>query len=204
MILSFFVVAFFIFSYHFLRNGYPWKAYGTTVARVIWALSFTIGYALLALPSPDVITGGLFAALQFLAMLIPHAAFQNMGTWPTPQKSWTAFFLPTKTIAEWSAMSPFAKTRYDFWGMLSVGVTRAIIVFGVSTAVLVFTGGETLLAVPAAIVAAVSQPVAYLVGKYVPFSIWNTPAKSSAWGEIGVAVSWAISLIVYVGFFVWF
>jgi hypothetical protein len=203
MIIFLFVAAFFVFSYHFLRNGIPWKDYGTTVARLIWAASFALGYTLMAVPHNYItvgMAGIVFMITAFLAMLVPHAFCQNMGTWPTPQKQWPAFFMPTLTAAEWTAMTPFARTRYDFFSMMGVGAIRAVIVYGITTIVLLAFGKATIWAVPAGVVTALSQPVGYLIGKYVPFSMWSTPAKSASWGEVMVAIGWAVSLAVYCAF----
>jgi len=208
MIIFFFVTAFLIFSYHWLRNGFPVgsSAYGTTSARLIWAASFTLGYVFLAAPAVNIPLVALLFILQFIAMLIPHAAYQNMGRWPSPQKDWPAFWMPTLTQAQWDGMSSCARTTYDFFGMLSVGVFRGVIVYGLSSAALYgaglflpSVGGPILLAAAAAAIAAVSQPVAYLVGKFVPFGIWGTPAYSAGWGEIGVAAGWSASLAALVG-----
>lgn len=122
------VAALFVFAYHYERNGNP-IAWGQLFSRVFWAASFAFGYIALATPDISWFSVGWLFIGSFIAILVPHAWVQNMGSWPTPQKRWPGFFLPTLTQMQWVDMGPALRTLYDFAGMFSVGLVRGLIVF---------------------------------------------------------------------------
>ena len=78
MIVLPFIIALFVFAYHYERNGNP-EAIGNTLERVLLAITFGIGAAFLSFPDLR------FHALiwltigSLLEIYIPHAFAQNMG-----------------------------------------------------------------------------------------------------------------------------
>lgn len=186
------VAALFVFAYHYERNGNP-IAWGQLFSRVFWSAAFAVGYVALAVPDVSWLTAGWFFIGSFIAILVPHAWAQNMGSWPTPQKRWPGFFLPTLTQMQWVDMGPALRTLYDFAGMFSVGLVRGLIVF----APLLFLGAGFISVLAAVFVTAISQPLSYLIGYQIPFNMWNNKPKSSEWGEFLVGLGWLAALSTY-------
>lgn len=183
-----------------LRGG-GWVALGSTTAcRIIWAAAMVAIYALVAYPShwPWYAVYLPFAA--YLSMLVPHAFAQNMGSWPKPQKEWPAFFLPTATDEQWAALPLWARVAYDFGGMAGVGFCRGIVVFGIYLAILLPVGISAFLAAMPYLglamgVITILQPTAYLLGKFMPFTVTQSlHAHSSEWGEFFTGAAWALAL----------
>lgn len=137
--------------------------------------------------------------LGYLSLLVPHAAYQNMGRWASPQKTWTGFFLPSLTATQWAAMTDFERTDYDFGGMAGVGFLRGMIVFA-PYAILCYFLGDTegiARAILALVGITVLQPVAYLAGRFTNLSITSSlPADSAEWGEFWNGAAWSLALSI--------
>ncbi|CAM5999272.1 unnamed protein product [Sphagnum balticum] len=130
--------------------------------------------------------------LAYAFMLVPHAYAQNIGRWPSPQKKWPSFFLPTLTDAQWSALSQWKRAGYDIVSMASVGFIRGMIAF--APGIVLYPVINALLA---AVTIGVLQAASYFVGWYVPFTVTSSLKKhSTEWGELGTGFSWAIALSV--------
>lgn len=101
-----------------------------------------------------------------------------MGRGAAPQKKWPSFWLPTLTQEEWSA-SNFLRTTYDFLGMASVAFLRGALVFAPILLVAYLQGGALPIGgvVRATGVLTIGQPLAYLLGWYVPFSLGTSLEK---------------------------
>lgn len=173
-----FVLAMLVFSYRWLRNGIPLKS-GNFLSRLFWGLGFALSYILMSLPDTNVWVAVLYVPLQFLAMLVPHAWVQNMGLWPSIQKRWPGFFLPTSWPQVWVPGSVTA-TLHDFLGMAGVGLFRGLIVF-LPTALV---GASLTYIVAAVAITMLGQPMAYLIGRFV----------KPLGGEFFVGVAWALTI----------
>jgi len=136
--------------------------------------------------------------LAFVAMFVPHAAYQNMGRWRSPQKTWPAFFLPTLTQIQWTSMPMAARTLHDFLGMMGVGFFRGLFVFGSYTAMWGLFPHDILpVCWKSILFFTAAQPLAYLIGKFTPFTITaSLPAYSSEWGEFFSGAAWVMALVL--------
>lgn len=184
------ITAFFVFMYHYERNGNPWPI-GDTFERLLWALVFALGCPILgwvhgAPPIPSI--AAMFFVTQFIAMLIPHAFAQNAGfrviTWA--QQPWTKWW---PGAAFYYVKNFFAQ---DFLGMMCVGALRGAIVFLPTIAL----GASPVGAIAAAVTTMLWQPCAYWLGYRTPWTMWTNTANSSRWGEFFVPIGWAVALAV--------
>ena len=185
------VMALFVFLYHYERNGNP-ASLGDTVERILWSIGFGVGAAFLS-DFHNLPLAGLYTVGAMLEIYVPHAAYQNMGSWAVPQKTWPGFFL--KNIATWVPGSP-AAIRHDFLGMMGVGFFRGLIVFVPPLVLSIWlplhaTVVGSLLGWA---ISTVGQAGAYLLGRYVPFALFTNPARSAQWGEFFIGVIWALAL----------
>lgn len=177
----------------FISFGSNWPG------RAIFGASLWADYLGPKLATFDLYYGLAILPLAMLAMLVPHAYAQNMGRWPTPQKGWPAFFLPTLTDAEWAALPGAFRTLYDFFGMAGAAFFRAAIVFGPSLLSAHLQHGQIdpTGVLRASLVLTFGQPLAYVVGWNVPFSIGGSLTKySTEWAEFLNGVVWAIAVAV--------
>jgi hypothetical protein len=182
-----------------IRGGGWFTLANAFVCRIIWGGALAFAYDVLVLPSSQFVLAPIFVLTGFLSMLIPHAFCMNIGRWPTPQKSWCTFFMPTYTPAAWAALSPLKRAIYDTIQMAFVGLYRGLIVFGA------WMGAEIVLGHPltifsgiaAALTVSVLQAFGYVAGWYVPFTITKSlTAKSSEWGEFFNGIAWGAALAV--------
>ena len=174
-----------------IRGG-GWFTFGSNVpCRILWSFSL----ALAALSRGASLYEGLaLVPLAYASMYIPHACYQNMGRWATPQKSWPAFFLPTYNQTEWTSLSLFKKTLNDFIGMGTVGFLRGLLI---SAPFAVF--GHLFSAIALLTIITIGNPIAYLLGFYIPVTITSSLVKFSAtYGELltGMAYGVAICLAI--------
>ena len=193
-----------------LRGG-GWVALGsTTICRLIWSAAMLAIYLVVAYPTGAPWYSLYLVTAAFCSMLVPHAFAQNMGTWPNPQKRWPAFFLPTLLDSEWSSMPMWARVLYDFGGMLGVGFFRGLIVFGAF--VLFWVGGHkgvggyadlgdligaSLRQSYAWATITILQPMAYLLGRFMPITITSgLVARTNTWGEFFNGAAWVIAMAV--------
>lgn len=189
------VIALFVFAYHYQRNGNP-LSIGEFFSRCFWSGSFAVGYVSLAGLHANLWLALLYGLLAFIANMVPHAFAQQMGRETAPwsllalSKRWPAAWLPSVTQAVWDGYSLAKKIRRDCYAMLSVGVVRGAAVFLPG----VYLGEHLLPAVVAAVVTAVMQPLAYLLGYITPFSMWGNSPRSSEWGEFYIGIGWALAL----------
>ncbi len=187
------VCAFFVFAYHYERNGNPVNL-GDFLSRAVWAFVFSAGYIILALTNTQsfVLAYLLFAA--FVAILIPHGFAQRMGnrdnTWQEATGSWQKYW-PGYWVV-W--IKNLSNLQQDFLGMLSVGILRGFVVFAPT----LFLGTSFIGVLAAIVTTSLGQTFSYYVGWKFPLSIWGNTAKSSEWGEFFVGVIWAISLSLFV------
>ena len=199
---QFFNSAMCAFAYRIRGGG--WFQFGSDIpVRIMWGFSLCVAYALNSIagfpPIPNVIPAylALIIPLAYLSMLVPHGYCMNMGRWLMPQKKYPSFWLPTLEDAEWSALPIFWRTAYDFSSMASVAALRAIIVFAPFILATYLTSGGV--PVPnflrAAAVLVIGQPISYLVGWYVPFSIGSSLTKrSTEWAEFFNGAVWALAM----------
>ena len=183
------------FAYR-LRGGGWNTGLGNTLLRLIWgACLAVVFFGILGIDWFDLA----IIPLAFLSMMIPHATYQNMGTWPTPQKSWVAFFLPTYTAIQWTALPMFARTLNDFIGMMMVGFYRGLVVFGMFAGLHVMTTGFALIPMVAGILSiALLQPTGYLLGRFFPVTLGaSLPARSACYGEFFNGIAWALAVLAY-------
>lgn len=171
-----------------LRGG-GWFAFGSDVPpRIIWGATLCLCFILWHLQAPLYLLA--LIPLAYASMLVPHAFCQNMGRWPNPQRKWPAFFLPTLTQEQWDAMSPWKRTLYDMGGMAGVGLFRGLIVF---LPFLAFR--NPLRVILAVIITTLGMPLAYLLGKYTPFTFGDSLQKNTAmWGEFWTGGVWSIAV----------
>jgi hypothetical protein len=165
--------------------------------RILWGSALALAYILMNAAHPDLAYAFMILPLAYASMAwIPHAAFQNSGKWPTPQKAWPAFWLPTLTDAEWTSAGSFLRALYDFCGMQGVGLFRGLVVFAPYAATQYgFHHVNALDGVIRAIgVLMVGQPIAYVLGQYVPFSLPSLAKKSTEWSEFGVGLVYGVAL----------
>ena len=199
------VVALYVFSYHYERNGNPING-GDFLSRIFWSIGFTLGYFLLGGWKLDLLLAVWMFLGGFLEILIPHGFAQNMGkrtqTWDEmPSIPLFTVFGKALTLPKWWPalwMAPFKNklsfTWQDLLGMGTVGFMRGAIVFAPCVAL-----GLGLLPVIAAIlITAFWQPFAYWVGNRTPFNIWTNTANSSTWGEFYIGIGWALAVLVVV------
>lgn len=198
-ILFLLVIALFIFTYHYERNGNPWGV-GDTMCRIIWAASVVVGYLFLSIADINWAAAAWILPGSFMAILVPHGFCMNMGRWAVPwsvlplSKKWPGLWLPSYTQEEYSALPQSKKTRLDILGMLSVGAIRGVLVFSPLMCV-----RQSLVSVlGAALVVSLSQPAGYYLSWFMPVSGLNCHAHSAEWGEVFVAIGWAVSLVVLV------
>lgn len=189
------VIAGFVFSYHYERNGNP-ENWGDFFCRLFWAGSFALGYATLSNVNLDFRLIAWYLIGAFLELLVPSAFAQNMGRWAVPwslqglKKYWPGAWLPQYTQEQWTALSQSRKTCLDFLGMLSAGILRGAVVFLPG----IFLGAPFFGSVLAAAAIALWHPVAYFVGFYIPFNIFGNVKNSAAWGEFLIGIGWAFAL----------
>lgn len=174
----------FVFMYHYERNGNP-VSLGDTAERILWALSFSVGYGLIHW---DLGIMALYFVGQLIAIYIPHAFAQQMGrrliTWPQ-MGPWTKYW------PGWPFMWVKDETIQDFGGMAVVGLLRGLVVFIPP----IFLGASLWGAVIAIIITEYWQPCAYYLGWKVPFTLWGNTARSAQWGEFFVPIGWAAALL---------
>ena len=106
-------------------------------------------------------------------------------------------FIGSLTIPKWWPGAPFYWVKnftvQDFLGMMCVGALRGAIVF----LPVMYLGGSEVGAIAAAIITALWQPLAYLIGtRLIPFNVWTNTGYSSTWGEFLVPVGWVGALLV--------
>lgn len=188
-----------------LRGGGWFTLNSDLVCRLVWAifgLSLPFMFLMILKEVPgdgaDLYYSLALLPLAFVAMFVPHAAYQNMGRWGTPQKTWPAFFLPTLTQVQWTAMPLAARTVHDFLGMMGVGFFRGLFVFGAYTAIWAFFPHDALpICWKSLALFTVAQPSAYLIGRFTPFTITDSlPAYSSEWGEFFSGAAWVLALVL--------
>ena len=192
-----FIIALFVFAYHYERNGDP-LTIGNTLERLFWAVCFGLGAALLSSPHFHYYALGWLTVGALLEIYIPHGFAQNMGdrtqTWDAMPRI-TVFgsvTLPKWWPAIW--MAPFKDklgfTTQDFLGMGTVGLIRGLIVFAPT----LFLGCSLVGVLFATALATIWQPLSYWVGYRTPFTLWTNTANSSTWGEFYVPIGWALAL----------
>ena len=196
----------------------------TALCRAVWAVCLAAAYGAL-IESFSLTTCVVIAVCAYLSFaFIDHSMAMNMGRWTNMQCRWYTRFLiylpffPTATwkvvtkqstgiyTAPWGAATPFQKTLFDTLQMVVVGALRGIVVFVPLTVANAFdfTTLHSIFVMPfmaflGAGVLACLQPVSYLLGWYVPFSIPAfAAAKSSDWGEVFSGAAWGVALLVLV------
>lgn len=175
----------------FFSTGHDW------IVRIVWGLSLTLAYLFDNVRAEFWPYVAAITPLAYLSMLVPHAVYQNMGRWPSPQKGWPGFFLPAFTQTQWTALPGAARTLNDFIGMGAVAFFRAAIVFGPLLGLQYALGHAIALAgvLTASAALVIGQPLAYLLGWYVPFTIGASLTKfSTEWCELFNGVVWGIAL----------
>ncbi|MDE2097904.1 MAG: hypothetical protein KGL39_11695 [Patescibacteria group bacterium] len=181
--------AVYVFSYHYQRNGYPLKT-DEFLSRAFWSLSYALGVLFISAPSVNLWFVVYSLTAGFVAILVPHEAYMNMGRWPTPQRQWPAFFLPLHTQAKWDTLTPSKKLRNDIIGMGAVGLWRGLIAFAAGPLV----GLSSIGVLSAMVLTTVWQPFAYWVGWKIPVGWFNNTPKSAMWGEFLIGVGWALAV----------
>lgn len=175
----------------FFSTGHDW------IVRLVWGSSLIITYLALNYAEPDYFYAASILGTAYLAMLVPHAFCQNMGRWPTAQKEWPAFFLPELTDLQWTALPGPARTLYDFLAMAGVAAFRGLFVFTPFLLSAYLQHGQIELAgvLRACGTIIVFQPLAYLVGWYVPFSVGGSLTKNTTeWCEFLNGAAWAVAV----------
>ena len=168
-----------------IRGG-GWVTWNNWSVRLVWSTSLALACYLESLSIVSIS----ILLTAYASMYIPHACYQNMGRWATPQKSWPAFFLPTYTQAEWSALPQWKKTLNDFVGMAAVGFLRGLLIFAPFAYFI-----NPFYALLALTIITVGQPIAYLLGFYIPVTIGSSLTKFSAqWGEFLNGVAWGLAI----------
>lgn len=181
------VMVLFVWYYHWVRNGLIFSL-PSFVSRLLWAVTVVVGYFMLGG------TSFVDASIMLLGVLItnyiPHGFamtvgqrvmdWRNMpripfiGSWTLP-KAWPAIWLLP-------LMSGLNYTEQDLVGMTIVGLMRGILSFaftGDFAACAIITAGHTL---------------SYYAGNKFPLSVKGVDAKTAGWGEVFVAVLWAIAV----------
>lgn len=198
------VTAMLVFMFHYERNGTPWSLPGTFISRVLWATSFSIGYAILGGMSYGFYVFISLFVSCFVMSFIPHGFAMNMGnravTWDNmpPIKVMTLFgkdiFVPKWWPALW--MKHFKDKLSFFWqdalGMLSVGLLSSLVLF----VPLFFLGMPALNVLFATMTMLISYPLCYGIGQKVPLSIFGNTPHSAMWGEFLLSIAFACSLVV--------
>lgn len=175
----------------FFSTGHDW------IVRLIWGASLILTYFSFSYHAPDWVYIATLLPTAYLSMLVPHAFCQNMGRWPTPQNGWPAFFMPVLTQTQWVAMPDAARTLFDFLSMAGVAGFRALFVFAPWVASHYLQTGEIALRpfLLAFEVLTIGQPLAYLLGWYVPLSVGNSLTKfSTEWCEFFNGAVWTVAL----------
>ena len=184
-----FVIALFVFMYHYERNGDP-LAIGDAGQRILWGICFGASAALMSFPNMHWLAIGWLAVGALIEIFIPHAFAQNMGdrtiTWQQ-MGTWTKYW-PGLWLEPF--LSKMGYTTQDFLGMLTVGLLRGITVF-VPT---LFLGLSIVGVLFATALATIWQPLSYWVGYRTPFTLWTNTANSSTWGELYIGIGWALAL----------
>lgn len=186
-----------MFAYRLRGGGY--YAFGAdTPPRLIWMVCFEICFALLApaeVSSAVVVLTGIAAFVSISA--VPHAFAQAMGRGEIPEQSFrvrwpAAIWIPACPIYRWRAWRPWQRTLYDFGQMACIALVRGCIVYA---PFVFFTHdiAHTLIAIAAI---ALLQPLSYLIGYLIPFSLPSNVARSTEWGETFTGLSWAFSLLL--------
>ena len=175
------------FAYR-LRGG-GWFPLSDWEYRLIWGAVLTLAALFLG---ANYLYAIALIPLAYAFMLVPHAYCMNIGRWPSPQKKWPSFYLPTLTDAQWAALPQWTRAGYDVVSMASVGFIRGMIAF--APTVVFYSVINALLA---AVTIGVLQAAAYFVGWYVPFTVTSSLTKhSTEWGEFFTGASWALALAV--------
>ena len=153
--------------------------------RSVWGVALSLSYLFLHPNTPDLIYAALLPLLSYVSLFIPHAYAQNMGRWPTSQNKWPSFFLPDFTQAEWTALPTPVRTFNDFIAMGAVAFFRGAIVFFPLLASDIYVYKENSLhsVILAVVTLVIGQPLAYLLGWYVPLNFPSLKAKSTEWCE---------------------
>lgn len=176
-----------------LRGGGFIQFGNDTAARLVWAAAMLLAIALEHLanfpwPRDFSIYCALFPVLAFAAVTLPHAAFQAMGRYPSPQKPTWMFWLPTIAQTTWTAWPTWKRTAYDCAGMASIAALSGLIVFAPGYFVFgweVFAGVAKL---------AIGMPLAYLLGYCVRLTLPSLQARSTEWGELFTGIAWGVAL----------
>lgn len=170
-------------------KGGGWFTFNNdTICRIIWAICFSIAcYA----QTTQLYYVPYTIVFGFVMNLIPYKEWMNMGTWPTAQKSWPGFFLPTYTQAEWTGLPMFERTANDFFGMMAVGFLHGLIVFGG------YSYFNIEKAVLACAIVTFGEPFSYLLGRYIPITITSSlKAYELTWCEFLIGFVYGIAVCV--------
>lgn len=166
--------------------------------RILWGSALALAYIFNNATNPDIAYAMLLLPLAYASMAwIPHAYCQNMGRWTSPQWAWPSFFLPRYTQVQWAALPMAARTLYDALAMAGVSFFRSVVVFApFALSQYAFHARNALGDVLTAMaVLVIGQPVAYLLGWLVPFSIGKSlTAKSTEFGEFLTGLAYGIAL----------
>lgn len=164
--------------------------------RFLWGSALALAYIFMNFSHPDMAYALMILPLAYVSMLIPHGFCQNLGRWPTPQRKWPAFFLPTLTNEEWTGAGMFLRTVYDFLSMMGVGLFRGMVMFLPYLATqYAFHAKIDLHGVIAAVLTlSVGQAVAYLAGWYCPLNFPSLAKRSTEWCEFGNGLVWGVAL----------
>lgn len=189
------VIAVFVFTYHYERNGNPLPV-NDAVSRLFWAMAFGCGYGALILPQFHIFPLCYLIVSQWLAItLIPHAFAQRMGhrtdAWSTlPLKKYWPGWIAAQVLQ--ARTIPRLYLLQDFFGMGAVGLLRGVIVFLVPS-VIGWCGLGGWLAIA---LTALWQPASYFLGYKTPYNVWDNHSDSPEWGEFYVSIGWAVALLV--------
>lgn len=197
---AFYLMIILIGAVAFRVRGGGWFTFNSdTICRFIWGFfGLSVPYSVLLfwklfqgkyIYLGQAIYTAILIPLAFLAMSVPHAAYQNMGRWNTPQKTWPGFFLPTVTQQQWDSMPMWLRTSYDFCGMIGVGFFRGLIAFCIYATI------SWKSAAISVCIITILQPISYLFGRFMPINLTSSlPSRSASWGEFFNGAAWVIAL----------
>lgn len=192
--LSFALIALLLMFTYRLRGGGFYAFGNDTVPRIIWTLVFQFCSAFAL--DPRFLLGFTTSCCMFIAIsAIPHAFCQAMGRNPGVDDSlrdrWPAAVIPSISQLTWNVMAQWEKTAYDYAQMTCVALLRGILVF----IPYIFFTNEVARYLHAVLAIALLQPLAYLIGYWIPFSLPSLSARSTEWGELFTGLAWACSLM---------